>query len=352
MALTDKDKPPLHSILTLVKDEAIQNVTAIKTKANKSVFILKSGSQWLKDASEKTQPKSLYLCLWYEGEVCILFADTNLGKSILAVMIAVMIARKIALDQIVIYFDFELSDKQFEARYSNNFTNHYSFPDNFLRAEINPDEADYKEAGFASIEDYINHSIEQAIIESGAKILIIDNLTYLSAETEKAKEALPLMKHLKALKNKFNLSILVLAHTPKRNLSHPITRNDLQGSKMLINFCDSAFAIGESAKDKSLRYIKQIKSRNSEIVYDTENVLMFEITKPDNFLAFTPVQGVHTADEREHLQQHTKEDKEHIHQRVIELNKKGLSQREISKELCIGLGTVNKYINSSCSRND
>ena len=314
----------------------------------KSIFIVKSGNQWVKDASGKPQPEKLYLCLWYESEVCILFADTNLGKSILAVMIGV----KIAEDQKVIYFDFELSDKQFEARYSNDFTNHYNFPDNFFRAEIDSDEADYKEAGFLTIEDYINNSIEQSIIQIGARILIIDNLTYLSSETEKAKEALPLMKHLKALKKKYGLSILVLAHTPKRNLSQPITRNDLQGSKMLINFCDSAFTIGESAKDKSLRYIKQIKSRNSEIVYDTENVLMFEITKPDNFLAFTPVHGVHTADEREHLQQQTKESKEENIIKTIELSKKGLSQREISKELGISLGTVNKYINRSCSHED
>lgn len=325
--------------------EAVKNEASEIDKKNKSVFILKSGNQWLKDASEKPQPKPLYLCLWYESEVCILFADTNLGKSILAVMIAAEIAES----QKVIYFDFELSDKQFEKRYSNDFKNHFKFPDNFFRAEIDPDEADYQEAGFKSLEDYINNSIEQAIIGTGAKVLIIDNLTYLSSETEKAKEALPLMKHLKALKNKYNLSILVLAHTPKRNLSQPITRNDLQGSKMLINFCDSAFAIGESAKDKSLRYVKQIKSRDSEIVYDTENVAIFEITKQDNFLAFTPVHGVHTADEREHLQQHTKEDKENNILRVNELFKKGLSQRDISKELCIGLGTVNKYINRSCS---
>ena len=330
------------------EDAAIKKEATEVAAQKKSVFILKPGNQWLKDASEKPEPQKLYLCLWYESEVCILFADTNLGKSILAVMIAV----KIAEDQKVIYFDFELSDKQFEARYSNDFTNHFKFPDNFLRAEINPDEADYKDAGFNSIEDYINDSIEQSIIESGARVLIIDNLTYLSSETEKAKEALPLMKHLKALKNKYNLSILVLAHTPKRNLSQQITRNDLQGSKMLINFCDSAFAIGESAKDKSLRYLKQIKSRNSEIIYDTENVLMFEITKPDNFLAFTPVHGVHTSDEREHLQQQTQEKKEENIVRCIELSKKGLSQRDISKELGISLGTVNKYINRSCSHTD
>ena len=54
---------------------------------------------------------------------------------------------------------------------------------------------------------------------------------------------------MKALKSKYGLSILVLAHTPKRDSGKPLGRNDLQGSKMIINFCDSAFAIGESAKN-------------------------------------------------------------------------------------------------------
>ena len=49
------------------------------------------------------------------------------------------------------------------------------------------------------------------------KIVIIDNITYLRHENERAKDALPLMKHLKRLKSKYNLSLLVLAHTPKRD---------------------------------------------------------------------------------------------------------------------------------------
>ena len=90
-------------------------------------------------------------------------------------------------------------------------------------------------------------SLVRCITETGARILIIDNLTYLKAENEKAKDALPLMKHLKALKSKYSLSILAtLAHTPKRDMSKPLSPNDLQGSKMLMNFCDSSFAIGKS----------------------------------------------------------------------------------------------------------
>jgi RecA-family ATPase len=66
-------------------------------------------------------------------------------------------------------------------------------------------------------ETYLNQSLEHTVSDTDTKILIIDNLSYLRSGTETAKDALPLMKHLKALKTKYNLSILVLAHTPKRD---------------------------------------------------------------------------------------------------------------------------------------
>lgn len=276
--------------------------------------------------------------LWFEGELCILFADTNLGKSILAVQIADSISRgkqifgfELESDkQKVLYFDFELSDKQFEARYSEDYSNHYHFNDNFYRAEI------YSEAEmpkkFASFEEYLNYSLEKALIETDAKILIVDNITYLSAETERAKDALPLMKQLKSLKQKLGLSVLVLAHTPKRDLTKPITRNDLQGSKMLINFCDSSFTIGESNQDKSIRYIKQIKVRNSEFKFDKENIAVCRIDKPTNFLKF---EFENYGNEDEHLRSFSDNDKAQLNNDILDMktDKPSLNNAEIAKLL-------------------
>jgi hypothetical protein len=55
---------------------------------------------------------------------------------------------------------------------------------------------------------------------------------------------------------------------------------------MLMNFCDSAFAIGESQQDRNLRYVKQIKQRNTEEKYGADNVCMFSISKESNFLRY------------------------------------------------------------------
>lgn len=322
----------------------VNNTTSIKSI---DFFKVHTANYWIEQARNRPIPKMLFSEFWHEGEVCILFADTNLGKSILAVQIADSISRGKAINgfkfeassQIVLYFDFELTDKQFQNRYSIEYENPYQFNDNLLRVEINPN-SDIPEN--RTFEDILNSSIEKAIIETGAKVLIIDNLTYLRSETEKAKDALPLMKQLKSLKNKYNLSLLILAHTPKRDLTKPITRNDLQGSKMLINFCDSCFSIGESFTDKSIRYLKMIKARNTEIIYDAENICECQICKPDNFLHF---QFLNYSSEPQHLKTISEKEKVEIENQIMEIMEiePNISAYAIAKKLCVNDGNFNSF---------
>ena len=307
-----------------------------RTEDANNLLLVRSVNQCINDAKTRPIPKMLFSEFWYEEELCILFADTNLGKSILAVQIANSISKGEAIrgfrleaqQQVVMYFDFEMSDKQFEKRYSINYEHHYVFDNNFLRIEINPECTD-----FTDFEKALFESIENNIVLYDAKILIIDNLTYLKTQaTETAKEALPLMKRLKELKIKHNLSILALAHTPKRNLIFPITKNDLAGSKHLSNFADSIFAIGESCKDKSVRYLKQLKARATEIIYDSENIIVSEISQPHNFLAF---EFMDFSNEREHLKQPSENEQADLDASIISLkaSQPQLPDREIARQL-------------------
>lgn len=284
-----------------------------------SLFLSKPANVWLQEAATRPAPKQLYGSLWFEGEVCILFADTNVGKSILGVQIGDCISRGFysapfegMVREKILYLDFELSDKQFEARYSENFTNHYQFDNGFIRLEIDPDMILPDDVDF---ETYLLQSLEREIKATGSKIVVIDNLTWLKNETEKGGKAAPLMQELKRLKSKYGLSILVLAHTPKRDFSKPLSRNDLQGSRLLLAFADSCFAIGESQKDKSLRYIKQIKVRNTEHIYDSENVIVCNIEKRTNCLRF---EFAGYSSEREHLKEESDKDRKNIDEKIIE----------------------------------
>lgn len=319
--------------------------------SSSDTFIIKSANQWMEEAKNKPVQKMLFGEFWHEGEICILFADTNLGKSILAVQIADSITKghsikPLSLEveaQKVLYFDFELSDRQFISRYSENnsgyYLNTYKFDDNLLRVEINPDGnlAD----SFAEYEKSLITSIQKAIEETDGRILIVDNLTYLRSDNEKAKDALPLMKELKSLKEKYGLSIMALAHTPKRDMTKPITINDLQGSKMLGNFCDSVYAIGQSNKDSGLRYLKQIKARQTGIIYNEENVCVGEITKSNNFLKF---EFLGFGNEREHLSIPSENDKEALIYMASDLEFQGKTQREIASILDISLGKANSLL--------
>ena len=56
------------------------------------ILNIKSANQTLLEASQKPIPKELFGELWHQGELCVLFADTGIGKSILAVQIGQSIA--------------------------------------------------------------------------------------------------------------------------------------------------------------------------------------------------------------------------------------------------------------------
>lgn len=359
---SERCKPPLEAneVVKIARSIARYDVgqeppidfDAVKDAADfSSLFVRKSANAWMEQAKLKPIPKMLFDEFWFENEVCILFGDTGKGKTILAVQIADAISRNAAIGnfrleaekQKILYFDFELSEKQFEKRYSveqgDIYTNHFLFDENFQRIEINRF-CDVPKR-FTDFESYLFFSLEYEIAVSGAKVLIVDNITYLKSETEKAKDALPLMKQLIKLKMKYGVSIMALAHTPKRDLSKAITINDLQGSKMLSNFCDNIFAVGESAKDKNLRYLKQIKPRNTEILYDAENVAVCQITKPDNFLKF---EFLGYGSESEHLKQMTESDKSELVEKVKNLSALGKNQRTIAEDLGISPASVNRYL--------
>ena len=46
------------------------------------VLEIKTANDWIEEAKNKPIPFQLFGCLWYQGELAILFADTNLGKSV------------------------------------------------------------------------------------------------------------------------------------------------------------------------------------------------------------------------------------------------------------------------------
>ena len=318
-----------------MQQDPVQAITAEMERAasadNIGMFTVKTANRTLADARRRPNPDTLYQGLWYEGEVCCLFSDSNLGKSVYAVQIA----EDVAQFQNVLLVDCELSDKQFQMRYTDDLTGTlHTFPPGLYRAEINPMTLDVKD-----YEEKILAHIEEAMLRLSCKVAIIDNLTYLCNSSDKGVDAGIFMMKLMNLKKRYGWSLLVIAHTPKRSLSAPITQNDLAGSKKLYNFFDSVFAIGKSAKDSRLRYVKQLKVRAGQFRYDADNVIVYEIVKTDGYVHFSFLEF---ASEYSHLREPDENDSNTREQNVKELLDKGKSYREIASVLGISKSLVGK----------
>jgi RecA-family ATPase len=333
--------------LTTKQNQTLNNL--LRSPADsKDAFIIKPAADFLQVVEGKPTAGMLFGDFWYEGELCILFADTNVGKSILAVQIGDALSRGVPLPRFnmkrqpstVLYFDFELNDQQFAKRYTSELHGQHEFGTGFYRVVFNPDAAGQHK--FNNYHEYISNALENAIITSKARIIIIDNITCLRTGTQAAATAISLMQNLQTLKNRYGLSILVLAHTPKRNPARPVTRNDLQGSKMLINFADSAFAIGESQATNGMRYLKQIKQRSGSQVHGASNVYLCEVIKPYNNLHFD---FIGPGNEADHLVHYTEQHRKNTETRVARLHQQGLSIRQIANDMGISFSAVYRLVN-------
>jgi hypothetical protein len=343
-------RPPIIEMLrTAVRkpdDQRLKAKIDQHLTSDVSVLDIKPANEWLAQEKHKPAPQKLFGDFWLQGELCILFADTNIGKSILAVQLADSISKQQHINGFeleakacpVLYVDFELSSKQFEARYSDS-RGSYPFAAEFYRAEV--DLQAQQPPGYKDFIHYMSYILHRAIKSTGARVLVIDNITCLGGSSEQSSRALAMMQQLKALKTRHGLSILVLAHTPKRGVGKAIGRNDLGGSKMLINFADSAIAMAPSCTMPGHCYIKQVKQRGAAETYGADKVCLFKREKLGSFLCFT---FITQSAEHEHLLSADKQDRERLIGQVASLQSQGFNQREISAQLRLSLGLVNKLV--------
>ena len=296
---------------------------------------IKAANEWIQESIKRPDPKMYFHNLIVQYENTVIFAASNVGKSILATQIA----EDIAKTEKVLYVDLELSTKQFQMRYTDTSTGKaHIFPANFTRAEIEPELM----IG-ADLSQEILDSIEEAA-KQGTKFFVVDNITFICNDIERAKKAGDFMLKLIRLKKKYNLTTIVIAHTPKRRGWKPITQNDLAGSAKLVNFFDAAIALARSANDPDLRYLKQVKVRTGEFQYDADNVLILDVNKDDGFLKFD-VMG--TGREEDHLNALEGGEVADEILTILKMQREGMTVREIAEVMNIGKSTVQRRIENA-----
>jgi hypothetical protein len=269
----------------------------------------------------------LYPNIVLEGDLCIIFGQSGIGKTIFAMQVARDIA---ATGKRVLYADFEMTLRQLALRYESP-----NFPPTFFRAEMDME---------APVGDVLK-GIETAAVTNMAEVVFIDNITALSQSLDKSSDAGSLMASLNALKRKYNWTLVILNHVPKMfSGSVPLSLAAIQSSAKLNQLIDDAVGLGQSSRDKSMVYVKQCKWRNGELVLDADNVALYERTKNgEGNLCFT-FRSYDT--EAVHLETASSNEHERLKARVRELSSQGMKQQDIAKECGITQSKVSRLLNS------
>ena len=324
--------------------DPIQAITdAVEKPRSRGILTVEKASESVDIALEEPDPEDLYYGLICQGEATAFYGESGSGKTIFAVQMAIKMAQR----RKVLYADFELSRKQFQKRYAKRTTDpetgkelitRYPFPPNLFRCFFNNDD-DSDEDSYT--EDSILEAIEQTAVDCKAEVVFIDNLTYLCAAAEDTKEAAKLMKKLVRLKRKYGWTLVVLTHSPKRDNSLPLTQDSMSGSKKLANLFDAVIALGKSAKDNDIRYIKQCKVRSSAEYYTADNVAVYRIEDDNCFLHFNYLS---TGVEADYLKE--KKDNaisESVFQ-VLDLKSRDYSEQKIADELGLTKSKVHRTL--------
>lgn len=298
--------------------------------------------------------KNIFGDLITEGDLTIMFGRSNVGKSFLSYQIGEAIARERnvlnVLDHLtilkhgetkyynlnnethaqkVLYVDFESTVERDFMRYSakeqeSNATIPYVFSENFYTS--------FPER--LSVQDNLLfiEAIELEVIKNGIKVVIIDNMSAISQDNEKAGQAVKLMNKIKDMQRRQKLTLLLMAHTPKILQGEAIIGNNLAGSSNLYNLADAVIAVNTSTMSDDLRYIKQLKSRYNEIHFHKDNVITIKFsTRPDGFKGF---EFVSYESEDELIKPHDKSTKQDEEREIINLIKLlGYSIKQVADEL-------------------
>ena len=234
---------------------------------------VKNGKELFSTAVESDKaPRQVFGNFLYEGELSILFGDAGVGKSILAYDIAFFVSggghewEGMKSPNIsTLYIDLGMSTKQFLSRYR---TAEPYIPDTFHRAMIDSTELSEKEI----LPEVTKLIAGTQATDNPPKFIIIDNISNGFGTMTASTKMRNLLSELKNLKEKFGLTILLIANSKKRK-PREIELNDLGGWTNHLNFIDSIFSVGQSCRGESIKYIKQIKTQEDTGVDDVMSLM-------------------------------------------------------------------------------
>jgi predicted ATP-dependent serine protease len=218
-------------------------------------------NEYLEKAKNASDLKKMFGDFCHAGEIIIIAGKAGVGKSTFAYTLADSIASgNDVLQQIneneplsVLFYDFEMNESHIKKRFPE-----YKTTSNFYRPDVY--QMLIESDGIFNFD-----MVEEGIIETGAKVVIIDNISAISVKTTSDMQAsLELIKRAAMVKYKHDVTIIFVAHTPKISENRALNLYDIAGASSIHNLIDSAIMINKSCKDVNKRYIKSVKNRSSQ----------------------------------------------------------------------------------------
>lgn len=322
----------------------MENLTQKNYKSNfgYSPIETKSMPEWIEEGLQQPPIPFVLENIIYEEELFILVGEANVGKSLSLIQLADAISKGSTWCSIltnkynVLYHDCEMNTRQITHRYTNTTRTPYNFSNNFFRSVMS---TDYSNENF--IYDFLLE-VSKLIINEDIKVILIDNLSSIFPDFERAVDAKVFMNQLRNLKNKFQVTIIIAAHTPKtKDPTREFSLDNIEGSKQVSNAIDSAGCLVNSRTNSEVIYFKQLKVRNEGFVYSNERVLLLRKTKSDNFLK---LEKIGESTEREQLSRENDRENENLKKKILGNSiKLDISNVQLSKLFGVSEGTIRNW---------
>lgn len=311
------------------------------------------------DAAE--EPRELAGHLWREGEVALLVGESGAGKSVFAVEVADRITEPYdskpldcTVDRTnVLYVDLEMTKRQIGMRYTyeldpGDSREDYEFNERLFRMQLDPLALVAGRTPEETAKILVT-KISTAVREKDIKVVVIDSITALKRSYYGATELMPIIRRLRNLADRQGLSILITAAIAQRESAAPLTLRDLGGLRLAASCVDTVFAIARCCVAADMRYIKHLTSRNSQVVYDRNKVLVYEIGFSGNFL------GLEFATYWPEAKAHGNGKdfaKDSLIEDIVKLRNEGHTLREIALQVGRSKTTVGKYLQLYRDKNE
>lgn len=319
----------------LIKTEVVAEVAEVANVVQQATTRKWKSFKELAEIGKTLKPlKKIFGNYILEGSTTLFPSERGVGKSLLAVQIAIMVAsgkqeylgERIELSGNVLYINLELGETTTALRMSKMHT------DLNIKSEYHAD-CMTSNSGLEPIQN----DIIQYVKENKPVLIIIDNLrtAFSNADNEKNKDMTKAIMHINKLKSEWNCSFLIVHHT-KKGTGKLVTDSDMQsGAGALTDLVDADFFLRKSCKGKNLRLLKRIKARECE---EQEGAKLIELSEGSLWFDFLE----ENVNEIAHIQFHM-ESPEKKKEKAFELKNQGLNNNQISKEVDVDRATVGRW---------